>query len=80
MKRIAVLGATGSIGKNSLDVISRDKNNFEVVLLSAHKSRNQLDQLSRLFPRAVCVLTSETGGKEKLLSAITNANADITIN
>jgi len=80
MKRIAVLGATGSIGKSSLDIISRNKNDFEAVLLCARSNRRGLEQLSRQFPSAVCVLTSETDGAEKLISAIANANADITIN
>ena len=35
-KRVAVLGATGSIGKSALDVIARRKDDFEVVLLSAY--------------------------------------------
>ncbi|MCL2243749.1 MAG: 1-deoxy-D-xylulose-5-phosphate reductoisomerase [Treponema sp.] len=80
MKRIAVLGATGSIGKSSLDVISRDKENFEVVLISAHSSREELERLSRQFPSAVCVFSGDTGGKEKLLTAIKNANACLIIN
>jgi len=79
-KRVAVLGATGSIGKNSLDVISRNSNKFEVVLLSAHSSRRELEELSNRCPCAVCVLSGEEGGKEKLLDAISRVNADITIN
>ncbi len=34
-KKIAILGSTGSIGKSTLDVIRKDKKNFEVVLLTA---------------------------------------------
>ena len=34
-KKIAILGSTGSIGQSTLDVISKDKKNFNVVLLSA---------------------------------------------
>jgi 1-deoxy-D-xylulose-5-phosphate reductoisomerase len=78
-KRIAVLGATGSIGKSSLDIISRDSN-FEVVLLAARSNRSGLEKLSKQFPNAACILTEEQGGKEKLLNAVKNANADITIN
>lgn len=74
-KRIAVLGATGSIGKSSLDVISRDSG-FEVVLLSAHSNRGELEKLASQWPSAACVLD----GKQKLLDAIANARADITIN
>jgi 1-deoxy-D-xylulose-5-phosphate reductoisomerase len=79
-KRVSVLGATGSIGKSSLDVISRNKDEFEVVLLTARSRREELEKLKTLWPNAVCVLAGEEGGKEKLLSAIGSVNADITIN
>jgi len=79
-KRIAVLGATGSIGKSSLDIISRDLDNFEIVLLSANSSRHELEKLQKQFPSADCILAGEEGGKEKLLSAIANSKPDITIN
>jgi len=79
-KRVSVLGATGSIGKSSLDVISRNKDEFDIVLLSAHSKGEELEKLKTLWPRAVCALSGEEGGKEKLLAAIGSANADITIN
>jgi len=79
-KRVAILGATGSIGKSSLDIISRDSENFEAVLLTAQSSRNKLEELSKQFPSAVCVLAGEDNGKEKLLSAIAETKPDITIN
>jgi 1-deoxy-D-xylulose-5-phosphate reductoisomerase len=79
-KRVAILGATGSIGKNSLDIISRDGENFEPVLLTARSSRNKLEELSKQFPTAVCILADEPNGKEKLLSAIAETKPDITIN
>ena len=79
-KRIALLGATGSIGKSSLDVIARNRDDFEVVLLSAHSNSSELDALSSKWPCAVCVLSGEDGGKEKLIQAIAGARADITIN
>ena len=34
MKKISILGATGSIGRNTLDLISRDRNQFKVVGLT----------------------------------------------
>jgi len=79
-KRVAVLGATGSIGKSSLDIISRDSENFEAVLFTARSSRSKLEELSKQFPAAECVLADENNGKEKLLSAITEIKPDITIN
>jgi 1-deoxy-D-xylulose-5-phosphate reductoisomerase len=79
-KRVSILGATGSIGRNSIDVISRDRDHFEAVLLSAHSDRKGLEEISRQWPGALCVLSGEEGGKEKLLKAINSAHADITIN
>ena len=79
-KRIAVLGATGSIGQSSLDIISRNKEKFEIVLLSAHSDKNKLELLKNQYPAAVCVLSGEKDGKEKLLKAIGNTQPDITIN
>ena len=37
-KKIAILGSTGSIGKTLIDIISKDKNNFKIDLLSANKN------------------------------------------
>ncbi len=79
-KRIAVLGATGSIGKSSLDVISRNRDDFDIVLLAARSSRRALEQLKNEWPSAVCVLCEEAYGKEKLLDAISSTQPDITIN
>jgi len=79
-KRVAVLGATGSIGKSSLDVLSGDRDNFEVVLLSAHNNCSALEECSHNWPDARCVLSGKENGKENLLAAIREAGADITIN
>ncbi|MCL2264430.1 MAG: 1-deoxy-D-xylulose-5-phosphate reductoisomerase [Treponema sp.] len=75
-KRIAVLGVTGSIGKSAVDIISRDKENLEIVLLSSRRS--SLKELSKQYPSAVCVKTES--GDEKLLSSILELKPDITIN
>ena len=37
-KKIAILGSTGSIGQYTLDVISKNKKHFDVVLLSANNN------------------------------------------
>ena len=41
-KKIAILGSTGSIGKNLLNIISKDKSKFEIVLLTANKNYKKL--------------------------------------
>ena len=48
-KKIAILGSTGSIGKSTLDIIRKDKNNFEVVFLSANNNYKKLTQQAKEF-------------------------------
>ena len=48
-KRIAVLGSTGSIGTSTLEVIKKDKKNFEVVLLTANNNYKKLIKQAKEF-------------------------------
>ena len=48
-KKIAILGSTGSIGKTLLNIIEKDKKNFEITLLSANKDYRTLLQQSKKF-------------------------------
>ena len=48
-KKIAILGSTGSIGKSTLEVIKRDKKNFDVVLLTANNNYRKLIQQAKEF-------------------------------
>ena len=48
-KKIAILGSTGSIGKSTLDIIRKDKKNFEVVFLSANNNYKKLIQQAKEF-------------------------------
>ena len=36
--KIAILGSTGSIGKLTFDILKKDKNNFDIILLSANNN------------------------------------------
>ena len=47
--KIAILGSTGSIGKSTLDVIRKDKKNFEVIFLSANNNYEKLIQQAKEF-------------------------------
>ena len=37
-KKICILGSTGSIGVSTLEIISNDKKNFDVILLSGNSN------------------------------------------
>ena len=48
-KKIAILGSTGSIGKNTLDIIKEDKKNFKIELLSTNKNIKEILRQSKKF-------------------------------
>ena len=57
MKNIVILGSTGSIGTNSLDVISRFPERFKVVGLTAGTNHVKLeDQIRRFRPKVVALM------------------------
>ncbi len=64
MKRLAILGSTGSIGTQALDVVAAHPALFEVEVLSAHSNATLLiEQAKRFKPNAV-VVTDESKYKE----------------
>ena len=48
-KKIAILGSTGSIGKSLLNIVSKNKNQFEIVLLTANNNYSELIKQTRKF-------------------------------
>jgi len=46
-KKIVILGSTGSIGKSTLEVIKKDKKNFDVILLTANNNYKKLAEQAR---------------------------------
>ncbi|HXX12289.1 MAG TPA: 1-deoxy-D-xylulose-5-phosphate reductoisomerase [Burkholderiales bacterium] len=56
MRRLAILGATGSVGVSTLDVVARHPSRFEVVALTAHtQSERLLAQCRKFAPRFAVV-------------------------
>lgn len=55
-KRIAILGSTGSIGTQALDVVRKNPDRFEVYAISANRSVDKLIEQAREFhPEVVCI-------------------------
>ena len=48
-KKIVILGSTGSIGRSTLEVIRKDKKNFDVVLLTSNNNFTKLIQQAKEF-------------------------------
>ena len=56
--KIAILGSTGSIGKCLINILKKDKKNFEIILLSANKNTKILIQQIKLFNVKNIIITN----------------------
>jgi len=55
-KKISILGSTGSIGTQALEVIERLSDKFEIISLSAGSNIELLnEQIAKFHPKSVCV-------------------------
>lgn len=77
LKKIAILGSTGSIGVQSLEIVSQLANSFEVLLLTAFRNSTLLAVQTRVFKPKVVVL--ETEPCNNLLAAVKEVDATLLI-
>jgi 1-deoxy-D-xylulose-5-phosphate reductoisomerase len=76
-KRVAILGSTGSIGTQALDVIASHPERFEVVGLAAGRNEALLrEQVQRFGPR---VATTIADGADGLLRVAVSSEPDIVL-
>lgn len=68
MKKIAILGATGSIGRKALDVIDRTPEEFKITSLTAHNDFEALVGLAKKYGAGYVGLSG--GGGRDLKSAV----------
>ncbi len=55
-KKIAILGSTGSIGKQTLEILKKNKKKFEVVFLSTNKNIKEISKQVKIFkPKNVII-------------------------
>lgn len=93
-KRIALLGSTGSIGQQTLDVVRRFPDHFRIVALAARSNVSLLAQQVHEFRPALVTCFADTPeveakahqllpeavlGEQGLLAVATHADADIVV-
>ena len=61
---VSIFGATGSIGKNALDLIRRAPERYEIVALTAHRDGRKLAALAREHGAKLAVLAEPEGYRE----------------
>ena len=59
IKKIAILGSTGSIGRSLLKIVSKDKTSFKIKLLTANKNYKKLLKQAKLFNVKNVILTDK---------------------
>jgi len=65
VRRIVLLGSTGSIGRNTLDVVAASQGQLEVVALSAHSNTELLKAQAKQFrPQYVVVTYPEAAARQ----------------
>jgi 1-deoxy-D-xylulose-5-phosphate reductoisomerase len=94
-KGIAILGATGSIGKSALAVVDQHAERFRPVALTAHRNGDALEALAERYRPELAVLTDPDGdaltagrrgatrwrsGREALLEAATHPDVEVVVN
>ena len=58
-KKIAIFGSTGSIGKSLIEIIKHDKNNFEIILLTANKNYSKLLNQAKIYKVKNLIITDK---------------------
>ena len=59
MKKIAIFGSTGSIGKSLINIIKKDKQNFKIELLTANKNYKELIKQTNFFNIKNIIITDK---------------------
>ena len=72
-KRIIILGATGSIGASAVDVVRTHRDDFTIVAVSAHSSRERCEAIGREFGAKAYV------GEDAALRAVEENEADVCL-
>lgn len=91
MKRIVILGSTGSIGTQTLDIVRQHPGKFKVVGLTAHHRTEKLqEQIAEFKPEAICITDKEKADSfrtnvplfkgEEGLADIATLESDLLIN
>ena len=76
MKKVAILGSTGSIGTQTLEVISDNKNIFKVELLTAYSNHTLLINQALLYkPKAI--IFGDKSKEKVILNSLKNEEIEI---
>ena len=73
-KKIAILGSTGSIGKTLIEIIKKDKKNFDIILLTAYKNYNKIFNQAKILNVKNLIITDENSFQKLKKKKLGNIN------
>lgn len=87
MKRLVILGATGSIGSQAVEIVRMHRDRLELIGVSAYGNGAGLQAICDEFPSATPVLFDEAqaqlhgmrGGMEAMIDLVVDPNVDIVL-
>jgi len=78
LQRITILGATGSIGQSTLDVVARHPDRYEVFALTAHQRVDELAVLCKQYrPHYAVVMSSADAQKLQVLLTVAQLSTEV---
>ena len=94
MKKIGILGSTGSVGSQALDIINNYDQEFELVFISGHTNiKKILEQKEKYNPQHICIsdnksysdykknnLDTNISGGDRALLELCDMDVDIVLN
>jgi 1-deoxy-D-xylulose-5-phosphate reductoisomerase len=63
-KKIAILGSTGSIGNTLIEIIKKDKKNFDIILLTAEKNYKEIYHQAKILNVKNLIITNKKSFNE----------------
>ena len=76
VQQIAIFGSTGSIGKNLINIIKKDRKKFSIILLTANKNYNELTKQIKLL-NVKNIIINDKKNYEKFI--IKNKNKNLKV-
>jgi 1-deoxy-D-xylulose-5-phosphate reductoisomerase len=76
MKQVTILGATGSVGQSTLDIVARHRDRFALYALTANDNDQKMRQLCRQFePRYVVMADADSA--QRLSEVIADLSTEV---
>ena len=76
MKQVTILGATGSIGQSTLDIVARHPDLYALYALTANDNHQKMQALCRQFEPAFVVMR-DADSAQLLAAAITDLSTEV---